>query len=167
MQMKKILSIVTATIIIMTNSTYALVPQNIDKPEASEKVLKSLAELDRINDDLNLTYTTILSGNYDDKKVAKEMNFLRTRIYSVLRDIQLDLNQSSTQSNPLKMREFETIQLLATGYLLATSGLLLYTQDKSGNQRFLFDSISAYNNNKGITEELKENLRKAYGINIK
>lgn len=164
--MKKLVTTITIILFIFaTPISYSLEKQpGVDKPKPAESTIKMMEELNRISDDLSLTYSIILSGKYDSKKLVKDIEFLRTRINSVLHNAQLNLKSSI--SNPLESRELESIQYIASGDLLASSGIVLYLQDPTRNQDFLFDSISAYNDGKKVIEEIEEEFYKVYGIKI-
>lgn len=163
--MKKLATTILILFVFATPTSYGLEKQpDTNRPKADESTVKMLEELNRISNDLSLAYTVILSGKYDTNKLIKDIEFLRIRINSVLHNAQLNLKSSA--SKPLQSRELESIQYIASGDLLATSGIVLYLQDPSRNQDFLFDSISAYNDGKKVVEEIDEEFFKVYGIKI-
>lgn len=150
-------------IFIVTLIAVSIIGTQISFAQTENQTVKLTQELMRINDDLSLAFSSILSGNPDVDRLKKDLNFTKTRLNAVIREVQDTIKSSDSL---LKERELRTIQYLAINNLLSTNGLLLFLEDTNNNQNFLLDAITSYNEGLRILEELQEAIYKIYKIQL-
>lgn len=134
------------------------------QPQTENQTIKLTQELMRINDDLSLAFSSILSGNYNAERLKKDMEFARTRLSAIIHGIQTTSNYSDSI---LKKRELETIQYLASGDMLSANGILVFLEDPANNYNFLLDAITAYTEGLRVLEELQEAIYQIYKVQLK
>ncbi|MGL4450445.1 MAG: hypothetical protein ACRCTZ_04555 [Sarcina sp.] len=135
--MKKILYLALIMVFLTTSISFS---------QPNDDTMKFIKSLELINNNLSLVVKDILSGNYDEESIRKDLEYNNSLVKSIYNEAVFEYKEDKSIKNKttLQKREEGTIFYIATLYSLAINGITLYLEDKSVNEMFLLDAICEY-----------------------